>query len=110
LTSYWQGGNGAITKNNYITVWSCINQPVKISGSLSYYTTIQNAYANTPDGDAVQMMGKAFPEALTLQSPYSVTLQGGYECDFSSNPGYTTINSPLTIQGGAVIIENVIIK
>jgi hypothetical protein len=103
-------GGATMTKNYYVTVWSCTNQTVKISGTLSYYSTIQNAYNVTPDGDAVQMMALEFPESLNLQSPNTVTLQGGYGCDFSSNPWYSTINGALTINGGPVIIENVIIK
>jgi hypothetical protein len=40
----------------------------------------------------------------------TVTLEGGYDCTYSSNPGFTTVNGTLTIKDGKVTVENLIIK
>jgi hypothetical protein len=47
---------------------------------------------------------------LLLDKNKTVTLEGGYVCDFSSNPGYTIIRDKLTITAGKAIVENLIIK
>jgi PKD repeat protein len=110
LTATGPDGGVTATNNYFITVWSCSNQTVKISGTLSYYLTIQNAYNVTPDGDAVQIMALGFNENLDLQNSNSVTLQGGFGCDYSSNPWFSTINGTITIKDGPVTMENIIIK
>jgi len=52
-----------------------------------------------------------FSETLSFGLDRTVTLKGGYDCDFVTNSGsYSTINGSLTISAGAVIIENMKIK
>jgi hypothetical protein len=89
---------------------SCDNLPVKIGGSFHYFTSIRNAYNGALNDDAVQVQALDFTEDLDLGGTISVTLQGGYDCNYSSNPGVTLIHGTLTISGGPVTIENVILQ
>jgi hypothetical protein len=45
-------------------------------------------------------------ENFTANSSISVTIDGGYTSDFSSNPGTTTITGAATINSGTVTMEN----
>jgi hypothetical protein len=65
----------------------CDNLPVKIGGASHYFTSVQNAYNGAIHDDSVQMQSLDLTEDLDLESTISVKLQGGYECNYSSNPG-----------------------
>jgi hypothetical protein len=45
-----------------------------------------------------------------LADTKAVTLRGGYDSDFLLNLSMTTLNGSLTIKGGKVTIEKIIIK
>jgi|WetSurMetagenome_2_1015567.scaffolds.fasta_scaffold00113_15 hypothetical protein len=79
-------------------------------GALYYYSSIQDAYNGLDSGDTLDMRAGAFGGNLYINQSKSVTLAGGYRCDFSSNTGYTVIDGALTINDGSVTIENLIIK
>jgi PKD repeat protein len=108
LTATEAGNPVTMTKSNYIVITDCGNQPVRLNGA--YYATIQNAYSVAADNDRIQIMALEFSANLALQNETAITLEGGYGCNYASNPGLTIINGSLTVIGGTVIIENVIIK
>jgi M6 family metalloprotease-like protein len=88
---------------------SCQN-PVRVTNPSSYWTTVQKGYNAASSGATVQIQASIFDENLLLSHIYPVTLKGGYNCDFSSDPGWSIVNGSLTITGGPVIVENLIIK
>ena len=45
-------------------------------------------------------------KVLSTSQDVSITLSGGYGCDYSMNPGFTTVHGTLTISQGTVIIDN----
>jgi hypothetical protein len=51
-----------------------------------------------------------FAGELLLNLDKTVTLQGGYGCDFTLNPGYTIISENITISTGKATLENIFIK
>jgi hypothetical protein len=111
LTATGTSGPVLMTKSAYISVIACGNLPVKIGGTTSFYTTIQNAYNVAISGNVVQMQAIGFAETLSLLSTTTVKLQGGFGCDFTTNPGFSTVTGSMTIGGtGTVTIENVIVK
>jgi FtsP/CotA-like multicopper oxidase with cupredoxin domain/PKD repeat protein len=111
ITSGGSGGSGSVTKPQYITVLSCGELPVLISGTLSYFSLIQTAYDSIlTGGQTLLIQALDFSEALVLQNAFNITLVGGYDCIFSANPGYSTVNGSLTIKGGTVKVDNIIIK
>ena len=67
-----------------------------------------------PNGKAVaqivQTIGMNFIESPILQNSYAIKLQGGYDCAFSSNSGWTVVTGQLTFKGGAVTVEKLKVK
>jgi hypothetical protein len=89
----------------------CPNYPVTISGTASYFPTIQAAYDDAAaGGHTVQIQSLEFAGDLNLLSNKIVKLKGGYSgCDYSSNAYYSTIHGKVTISGGTVTAERLII-
>ncbi|MGO9953820.1 MAG: SBBP repeat-containing protein [Dissulfurispiraceae bacterium] len=89
----------------------CAQTAIQLDGTT--YTSLQNAYAAAITGDTIQMQALALLIGpMTLNNNISVTLQGGFECGYMSNPGFTNLSGSLTIGGssGPVTIQNVIIS
>ena len=87
---------------------SCSNLPVR-RGSISY-STLQDAYDEALDGDTIQSLAVVVGTDLNLNRNVSVTIKGGYDCDYSTNDQKSKVNGPVTIRSGTVTIENVIIQ
>jgi PKD repeat protein len=109
LTVNGSGGPSATTKDSYINVTACGNQPVKIGGTNIYFSSIQGGYGQLQSGQSLQMQALDFTESLNLQNSVAVTLRGGYGCDYSANQGYTTIHGSVTIRAGTVTVERITI-
>jgi hypothetical protein len=87
--------------------------PVRIAGlSPAYYSTLQTAYDDAWDLDTIQGQGLVFNEDLSIDdvSDKSVILEGGYNNDFSSITGITTINGSMVVSNGTLIIQNGVIQ
>lgn len=82
----------AITANCTVTAnFSCPNQPVRTVGAATqYYPTLQAAYNAAANGDTIQAQAMTFVENLTVNRNISVTLQGGYDCGYTTNSGSVT--------------------
>jgi hypothetical protein len=89
---------------------ACHNPAVRIGGTTLYFSAIQSAYNAATAGQSVQLQAADFVEALNMANPATVAVRGGYACDYSANPGFTTIQGSLTISGGPVDIGNIIIR
>jgi hypothetical protein len=74
------------------------------------FNNIQDAYNNAQAGDIIQAKDLVSTETQTFVATKAVSLKGGYDSGFASNPGFTTINGNMTIIGGKVTIEKLIIK
>jgi uncharacterized repeat protein (TIGR02543 family) len=89
----------------------CVNPPFSIGGVMYNYPTIGAVYNGMTTGATLKIRALDFNEGpLNLDQTKSVTLSGGYSCDFSLITGSTTVHGTLTISGGTVTIENLIIK
>jgi hypothetical protein len=89
---------------------TCLNHPVKIGGTSGDYPSIGEAYGAMNTGQSILLQAMAYSENPILARNIAIMLQGGYECDFISHPAFSTLNGSLTISGGAVTIENIIIQ
>jgi hypothetical protein len=99
-----------MTKTGYITVGgTCSNYPYKIGGTTYSYPDIQAAY-EALGSDTLQLQALEFSGGLLLDQNKTVTLQGGYGCDFTSNPGDTIVSDKLTVKDGKVTIDNLIVQ
>lgn len=89
----------------------------KISGGAGY-DTLTLAQSNAGDNaiilarelfDTTATTVVPFTENLTITKP--LVLKGGYDAGFSSNTGlYSTLSGLLTISGGSLSVENLVIK
>jgi hypothetical protein len=111
------GNSCSVTINaarNVTAAFTCSNGDVRIRETSAYYSSIQAAYNAAITGQSVLIQGFGpvleFPGGLTLANNISVTLGGGYLCDFTSNPGFTIVGGPILINNGTVKIENLIIR
>jgi hypothetical protein len=82
-------------------------QPARIVGTVPiYFDTLQAAFNEANDGNTVEALNIVFPESLSVTK--SLTLIGGYENNYSSNPGLTSVQN-LTITGGSLEVGNLVI-
>jgi hypothetical protein len=99
---------------SHFSVWPvrelCAINEVRIEGTLTPFSSIQSGYNAATDNQKIQMQAATFDEDPNLARNISVTLRGGYECGYLSNPGWTTIEGTLTIRGGSVTLEKVLIR
>ena len=92
-----------------VTVPECPNHPVKV-GEL-YYDSLSEALSECAGGETVQCRRFDFYGNQELAMP--MVLSGGFDCYFEENGfkrGGTTIDGSLTITGGPVEIENVVLR
>ncbi|MBI4654125.1 MAG: hypothetical protein HY752_03930 [Nitrospirae bacterium] len=103
--------NGIIVSQQ-VSIDICSDYPVRVVGtSTNYYSTLQAAYDAALDGETIQAQAlTAFTENLVFGGTKSVTVEGGYNCDYTSNTGKTELKGTMRISGGTVKIKNFILK
>jgi M6 family metalloprotease-like protein len=85
--------------------------PVRINDATAvYYSSLQDAYDVAGEGDIIQSRDTVFTGSLNANRPISITLEGGYNCDYSAVTGSTNFNAEMTISDGVVMIENFIFE
>lgn len=93
-----------------INIRPCPNQPVRIvrNGTPVYFSTISAAYSSAVDGETIQAQATTFTEGMS--SYKNITLDGGYDCTYTSKAGYTTLQgNQVNISGGTATIKDVVI-
>ena len=84
---------------------TCSQQPARIAGGTPvYYPNLQDAYDATVDGDTIESRALVFNEDLYIDLNKTVTLEDGYNCNYTSVTGESTINGTLTISDGKLLI------
>jgi hypothetical protein len=81
---------------------------VKLGSSNNYYLSLQDAYDDASDGDIIRAVAVTITEDLYLDQDKSVTLEGGYNGDFTSQSGKTTIQGNITVTKGVFTLGDVI--
>lgn len=100
------GSDGEI-KTAYIDVQAC-NLPVRIEGAAPvYYPTLQAAYDAAVDGDVIKAQAVSFTADLIANRNVSVTLDGGYDCGYTTKPGKTVLNGNLDVTAGTLEVSDV---
>jgi hypothetical protein len=88
----------------------CGKNTFKIGDTIASYSSIYAAYEAMSSG-TMEIHEFQFSEILLLNLGKTVTLKGGYDCNFGTNSGsWTTINGSMTVSNGNVTLENIIIK
>ncbi len=72
----------------------------------SYYSFLQDAYNAAFDGDTLQSQAVIFTGGLDINLNKTITLQCGYDCDYSTNTADTIVQGNMTISDGKLIIDS----
>ncbi len=82
--------------------------PVRITRTSKYYSFLQAAYDDpeTADGDTIQSQAVTLIENPNFHLNKLITIQGGYDCDYSTQTGKTMLNGNMTISDGTVTMGN----
>ena len=108
LTATNGSGSESMTKAGYISVTGCPNGRVSLAGG--YHDSIQAAYGVAASGNLIKLQAVDFTETVPFNQNKTVTLQGGYNCNFAGIIGQATISAPQTITYGTVIMDGIIIR
>lgn len=116
----WAGGGCSGTGNCQVTVSGDTTVTatfdlaplIRIDGPTpKYYTTLQAACNDViANNTVIQAREHEFVEIVVYGKPYSVNLLGGYDKTFTTRPGKSSIKGKLTLGGGKVIVDNIIVK
>jgi alkaline phosphatase len=99
---------GIMDNTVLFSVATCSNDPVRIDRTIPlYFSSLQAAYSAAVHGDIIQSRAMEFTEDVSVNQNMSVTIRGGYNCDYSNNEGQTILNGTMTISNGTTAIENV---
>jgi hypothetical protein len=82
-----------------------LTMPAKIG--VVEYPDIWTAYSNASTPDTIQCHDIIYVGDFTADRAVTVTIEGGYNCDYSAVTGVTTIQGDMTIDAGEVTIENI---
>jgi hypothetical protein len=87
---------------------TCVNQPVRISRTPTiFYTSLQAAYDAAITGDVIQTQSQLLTGNLNANRDISVTIDGGYSCNYASNPDVTYLLGSATLNSGMVTMKNI---
>lgn len=84
--------------------------PGAVPGTGTYYTTLQSAYDGADPGSTVSAWAISYLENLTCGMDKSILLKGGYDQEYTSQTGYTTLDGVLTIGRGVLTVDRLIVK
>ncbi|RJQ44451.1 MAG: hypothetical protein C4538_10555, partial [Nitrospiraceae bacterium] len=75
----------------------------------SYYpiTQLQAVYDAAGSGAIIQSKVATYTGDFTIGQSKTVTIQGGYDCGYTTPTGKTTVSGNITINNGKVTMENV---
>jgi YD repeat-containing protein len=106
-TIYFQSGTDVLSSGDFSVEANICTSPVRILDLTPlYYSTLQEAYDAASDGDIIQSQAAGFTEDIIIDRNITVTLEGGYNCDYSVRTGKTTLNGMITINDGVITIED----
>ena len=71
------------------------------------FLTISTALAAAMSGDTLKILATITPEGVNYSGSGIITLEGGYNEDWSPNPNLFSTVSSLTITGGTLIIDKI---
>jgi hypothetical protein len=82
-------------------------KPVRISRAVSIYSdSLQYVYNNAITNETIQSQGEFITENIVFGSNILVKIEAGYNGDYSSNVGTTTITGNMLISDGTVIVQS----
>ena len=94
-----------------MTFDTALCSPGAITIGSTVYSSIQSAIGSASNNDVIKVKAANFVEDLSFAGAGTVTLKGGYDCAFISNPDFTTVTGVVTVAGTrTVILENIVVQ
>ena len=91
-------------KNCTATFDSCVFL-VKRTGSVTAYSDfLHESYSGASDLDIIYTQDTLLTEDVDFNRPISVTVEGGYNCDYTEITGTTTISGNMNVSDGSVLL------
>ena len=84
--------------------------PVRIAGTSRYFFSLQTAYDNAVNMDLIKSHITTITGDLNINAAKTVTLEGGYECDYTTATGNTYLNGNMNIGDGEITIMNLVLE
>ncbi len=80
--------------------------------AITYYSTLNNAYAAQPPGAAavIEIMAGTVAEEIVCDRNVSVILRGGFDELFSTQAGETVLSGSLTVIDGEITVDGVSVQ
>lgn len=112
-------GNCVFTMNSDVNVTASFDQQhkFKISGRGIYDDILQNIYNQALSGETIMAMSGVAPSYdvnlflnMVAGSAINVTIAGGYDVDYQTSSGYTTLQGTVKVKAGKVVFKNIKIK
>ena len=75
------------------------------SGKIPCYTSIQEAVDAAVTGNAIRIAEGTYTESITLNAPKSLTLQGGWDPNFTTQTPNTTFIEPPVVKQGSLTMQ-----
>jgi hypothetical protein len=79
-------------------------------GTTNFYQSLTDAYAAASSGNTIKARGVDFVEDLLCGQPKNIILDGGYDSAFLTNAGYSVLHGNLTVRGGSLIVNRLVIR
>jgi hypothetical protein len=102
-----------ITMNANKTLSAAFTPNLQARVNSADYASLQTAYDNaaTVDGATIKAREHTFLEPnLLLNINKTVTIDGGWNSDYSLQTGITTIDGTLTVRQGTLKVRGVVVK
>jgi PKD repeat protein len=108
LTATGSGGTSLLSKTGYVTASPCPVKPARIKGP-EYFTSLNTAQANLGTNNRIDLQAVIFTEDVEFSFSGTVTLTGGYTCDYGTRIGESLLDGSLTLGSGsgAVIVDGI---
>jgi hypothetical protein len=85
--------------------------PILLVRTNQTYTSLQEAYNTAIESDIIKVQGTYLVQSLNANRNISVTLDGGYNNNFTTKSGFTTLKG--TVQtftgGGTLTLKNFVL-
>jgi len=97
----------------YNSLKSCSSLHIRNTRTNTEYPSLQDAYNAALSGDTLQTHAVSLYEDLNLDRNISITLQGGYDCGYTTNPVTTALrtkNGSVNITLGTVTAGNMVVQ
>jgi hypothetical protein len=80
------------------------------SGNNPCFPNIQDGIVSASTPSIIKITQETYNENIVLDFDEEITLEGGWDTNFTSSSSYTTIQGSITITNGTMIIENIILQ